>query len=137
MPGQKRAVLVRIVDGGVDVKCRRCLETPHVPQPVCDGAEVALHDTGQELVPVMLRHGAPTVVDDRDKAEQEGRQGAAAAQELQQPPAGEALVLQGTAPEGAAGQHGAEQRRVIGAQRSVKGQAAAADYEESGCGVQR
>ena len=29
----------------------------HVPQSVCDGAEVALHDAGHELVPVMLRHG--------------------------------------------------------------------------------
>ena len=52
---------------------------------MCDGAEVALHDAGHELVPVMLRHGAATVVDDRDKAEQEGGQGAAAAQELQPP----------------------------------------------------
>ena len=108
-----------------------------VPQPVCDGAEVALHDAGQELVPVMLRHTAPTVVDDRDKAEQEGGQGAAAAQELQPPVAGEALALQGAAPEGGAGQHGAEQRRVIGVQQSVQGQAAAADDENSGCRVQR
>ena len=116
---------------------RRSLEALRVPQPVCDGAEVALHDAGQELVPVMLRHTAPTVVDERDKAEQEGGQGAAAAQELQPPVAGEALALQGAAPEGAAGQHGTEQRRVIGVQQSVQGQAAAADDEESGCRVQR
>ena len=85
----------------------------------------------------MLRHGAPTVVDDRHKAEQEGGQGAAAAQELQPPVAGELLALQGAAPEGGAGQHGAEQRRVIGVQQSVQGQAAAADDEDSGCRVQR
>ena len=109
----------------------------HVPQSVCDGAEVALHDAGHELVPVMLRHGTPTVVDDRDKAEQEGGQGAAAAQELQPPVAGEALALQGAAPEGAAGQHGAEQRRVIWVQQIMQGQAAAADDEDSGCRVQR
>jgi hypothetical protein len=47
---------------------------------VCDGAEVALHDAGQELVPVMLRHGAPTVVDESDKAEQEGGRCSAAAE---------------------------------------------------------
>ena len=35
-----------------------------VPQSVRDCAEVALHDAGHELVPVMLRHGAPTVVDE-------------------------------------------------------------------------
>jgi hypothetical protein len=107
---------------------------------VCDGAEVALYDAGQELVPVMLRHGAPTVVDDRDKAEQEGGEGSAAAQELQPPDAGEPptpLGDLGAAPEGGAGQHGAEQRRVIGVQQSVQGQAAAADDEDSGCGVQR
>ena len=61
------------------MKHRRCLEALRVPQPVCDGAEVALHDADQELVPVMLRYGAPTVVDDSDKAEQQGGQGAAAA----------------------------------------------------------
>ena len=90
------------------VKRRRCLEVLCVPRPVCDGAEVALHDAGQELVPVMLRHGAPTVVDDRDKAEQQGGQGAAAAQQLQPPVAREALALQGAAPGRAAGQHGTE-----------------------------
>jgi hypothetical protein len=58
------------------------LEALRVPQPVCDGAEVALHDVGHELVPVMLRHTAPTVVDGRDKAEQEGGQGATAASAL-------------------------------------------------------
>ena len=91
----------------------------HVPQPVCDGAEVALHDAGQELVPVMLRHTAPTVVHDRDKAEQEGGQGAAAAQELQPPG------------------YGAEQRRVNGIQQKMQGRDPAADDEESGCGIQR
>ena len=96
----------------------------HVPQSVCDGAEVALHDAGQELVPVMLRHGAPTVVDDRDKAEQEGGQGTAAAQELQ---------LQELQPPG----YGAEQRRVNGIQQSMQGRDPVADDEESGCGVQR
>ena len=55
----------------------------------------------------------------------------------QPPVAGEALALQGAAPEGGAGQHGAEQRRVIGVQQSVQGQAAAADDEDSGCRVQR
>jgi hypothetical protein len=108
----KRAILVRAVDDGVDVKRHRCLEALRVPQPVCDGAEVALHDAGQELVSDMLRHGAPTVVDDRDKAEQQGGQGAAAAQQLQPLVAREALALQGAAPEAAperaAGQHGAE-----------------------------
>ena len=79
------AKAIRAVNGGVDVQRRRSLEALRVPQPVCDGAEVALHDAGQELVPVMLRHTAPTVVHDRDKAEQEGGQGAAAAQELQPP----------------------------------------------------
>ena len=134
---RKRAVLVRAVDDGVDVKRRRCLEALLVPQPVCDGAEVALHDTGQELVPVMLRHGTPTVVDDSDQAEQQGGQGAAAAQQLQPPVAREELALQGAAPKRAAGQHGAEQHRVTGVQQSVHGQAAAADNEKSGCGVQR
>ena len=104
---------------------------------MCDGAEVALHDAGQELVSVMRRHGAPTVVDDRDKAEQQGGQGAAAAQQLQPPVAREVLALQGAAPEGAAGQHGAEQRRVIRVQQSMHGKAAAADDENSRCGVQR
>jgi hypothetical protein len=134
--GRKRTILVRAVIGGVDVKRRRCLEALHAPQPVCDGAEVALHDAGQELVPVMLRHTAPTVVNDRDQAEQQSGQGAAAAQELQPPVAGEALALQGAAPDGGVGQHGAEQRRVIGLQQSMHGQAAAADDEKSGCGDQ-
>ena len=88
-------------------------------------------------MPVMLRHCAPTVVDDIDKAEQQGGQGAAAAQQLQPPVAGELLALQGAAPERAAGKHGAEQRRVIGVQQSMHGKAAAADDEKSGCGVQR
>ena len=118
------------------MKRRRCLEALLVPQPVCDGAEVALHDTGHELVHVMLRHDAPTVFHDRDKAEQQGGQGAAAAQQLQPPVAREALALQGAAPERLAGQHGAEQRRVIGVQQRMHGQAAAADDEKSGCGVQ-
>ena len=61
------------------MKRRRCLEALRVPQPVCDGAEVTLHDAGHELVSVMLRHGAPTVFHDRDKAEQQGGQRAAAA----------------------------------------------------------
>ena len=86
---------------------------------LCDDAEVALHDAGHELVPVMLRHGAPTVVDDRDKAEKQGGQGAAAAQQLQPPVAREALAPQGAAPERAAGQHGAELRPVIGVQQSM------------------
>ncbi len=85
----------------------------------------------------MLRHGAPTVVDDRDKAEQQEGQGAAAAQQLQPPVAREVLALQGAAPKGAAGQHGAEQLRAIGLKQSMQGQAAAGDDEESGCGVQR
>jgi hypothetical protein len=110
----------------------RSLEALHAPQPVCDGAEVALHDAGHELVPVVMRHGAPTVVDDRDKAEQQGGQGAAAAAVLQLPVAREVLALQ----EGA-GQHGAEQRRVIGVQQSMHGKAASADDEDSRCGVQR
>ncbi len=107
-------------------------------------AEIAFHDAGQELVPVMLHNGVPTVVDDREKAEQEGRQGAAAAQQLQPPVAaalqlplaGEVPALQGAAPERAAEQHGAEKRRLIGVQQNMHGQAAAADDEKSGCGVQ-
>ena len=55
----------------------------------------------------------------------------------QPPVAREVLALQGGAHEGAAGQHGAEQRRVIGVQQSVQGQAAAADDENRGCRVQR
>ena len=37
----------------------------HVPQSVCDGAEVALHDAGHELVPVMLRHALWSMTETR------------------------------------------------------------------------
>jgi hypothetical protein len=84
-----------------------------------------------ELVPVMLRHGAPTVVDDRDKAEQEGGQGATTAQQLQPPVTREVLALQGAVLEGEAGQHGAEQRRVNGIQQSMQGWDPAADDERA------
>jgi len=55
----------------------------------------------------------------------------------QPPVAREVLALQGAAPEGAAGQHGAEQRRVIGVQQSMHRKPAAADDDNSRCGVQR
>jgi hypothetical protein len=57
--------------------------------------------------------------------------------QLQPPVAREVPALQGAAPEGAAGQHGAEQRRVIEVQQSMHGKAAAADDDNRRCGVQR
>jgi hypothetical protein len=96
-------------NGGVDMERRRSLEALHAPQPVCNGAEVELHDADHELVPVMLRHGAPIVVDDSDKAEQQDARGADTVGQLPPLVAKEVLALQGAAPEGAAGQHSADQ----------------------------
>ena len=50
------------------------------PQPARDAAEVALHDADHVHV---LNAGATAVVDNSGQAKQQGRQGAAAAQQLQ------------------------------------------------------
>jgi hypothetical protein len=57
-----------------------CLPALHQPKPARDAAEVALHDADHVHV---LNAGATAVVDNSGQAKQQGRQRAAAAQQLQ------------------------------------------------------
>jgi hypothetical protein len=102
-----------------------------VPKPVRGAAEVALDGTDGRSV---LCAGAPAAVDNSDEADQQGRQEAAAAQQLQPLTAKESLVLQRHTCEGALRQHDPQQRVVL---HNARRQAAAAGDDKSRCGAER
>ena len=96
-----------------------------VPKPVRDAAEVALD--GADDVSVLCA-GAPAAVDNSGEADQQGGQGAAAAQQLQPLAAKESLVLQRHTCERALRQHGPQQRVVL---QNARRHAAAAGGDKS------
>jgi hypothetical protein len=104
------------------------LDALHGPKSVHDAAEVALHDADQMHV---LNAGATAVVDNSDQAKQQGRQWAAAAQQLQPFVAQVNLVLHRSAYTPALRQHGPKQRRPL---HNKSRHAAAPEHDESGCG---
>jgi hypothetical protein len=99
------------------------------PKPVRDAAEVALD--GPDDVSVLCA-GAPAGVDNSGEADQQGGQGAAAAQQLQPLAAKESLVLQRHTCERALRQHGPQQRVVL---QNARRHAAAAGGDKSRCGA--
>ena len=99
------------------------------PKPVRDAAEVALD--GADDVSVLCA-GAPAAVDNSGEADQQGGQGAAAAQQLQPLAAKESLVLQRHTCERALRQHGPQQRVVL---QNARRHAAAAGGDKSRCGA--
>ena len=101
-----------------------------MPKPVRDAAEVA--PDGADDVSVLCA-GAPAAVDNSGEADQQGGQGAAAAQQLQ-----ELSVLNRHPCERALRQHGPQQRVVLHTAHShtIK-YAAAAEDEKSRCGTER
>ena len=82
----------------------------NIPQPARAAAQVALHDAGHVHV---LNAGATTVVDNSGQAKQQGRQGAAAAQQLQPLLAQVQLALQRRTCTPALRQHGPQERRSL------------------------
>ena len=96
-----------------------------------DAAEVALD--GADDVSVLCA-GAPAAVDNSGEADQQGGQGAAAAQQLQPLAAKESLVLQRHTCERALRQHGPQQRVVL---QNARRHAAAAGDDKSRCGAER
>jgi hypothetical protein len=95
------------------------------PKPVRDAAEVALD--GPDDVSVLCA-GAPAAVDSSGEANQQGGQGAAAAQQLQPLAAKESRVLQRHTGERALRQHGPQQRVVL---QNARRHAAAAGGDKS------
>ena len=94
-----------------------------------DAAEVALD--GADDVSVLCA-GATAAVDNSGEADQQGGQGAAAAQQLQPLAAKELLVLQRHTCERALRQHGPQQRVVL---QNARRHAAAAGGDKSRCGA--
>ena len=94
-----------------------------------DAAEVALD--GADDVSVLCA-GAPAAVDNSDEADQQGGQGAAAAQQLQPLAAKESIVLQRHTCERALRQHGPQQRVML---QNARRHSAAAVDDKSRCGA--
>ena len=103
-------------------------------QPECGAAEDTPHDAVNDLV---LRDDVSAAAVNSRQTHQQRRQRAAAAQQQQPLAAKEALALQRREHGRALGQHGPDQRRVVGAQEHAQRQAAAADDEKGGCGAQQ
>ncbi len=99
--------------------------SPLGPKPVRDAAEIALD--GPDDVSLLCA-GAPAAVDNSGEADQQGVQGAAAAQQLQPLAAKELLVLQRHTCERALRQHGPQQRVVL---QNARRHAAAAEGDKS------
>jgi hypothetical protein len=102
-----------------------------VPKSVSDAAEVALD--GADDVSVLCA-GVTAAVDNSGEADQQGGQGAAAAQQLQPLAAKESPALQRHARERALRQHDPQQRVVL---QNARRHAAAAEDEKSRCGAER
>jgi hypothetical protein len=104
--------------------------SPLGPKPVRDAAEVVLD--GPDDVSVLCA-GASAAVDNSGEADQQGGQGAAAAQQPQPFAAKESLVLQRHTHERALRQHGPQQRVVL---QNARRHAEAAKGEKSRCGAE-
>ena len=98
------------------------------PHPARDATKVALRDADHVHV---LNAGATAVVDNSGQAKQQGRQRAAAAQQLQPLLAQVNLVLQRRMCTPALRQHGPQQLRPL---HNLSRHAAAPEHDKSGCG---
>ncbi len=99
------------------------------PKSVRDAAQVALDGADDVYV---LYAGATAAVDKIGEADQQGGQGAAAAQQLQPLAAKESLVLQRHTCERALRQHGQQQPVVL---QNARRHAVAAGGDKSRCGA--
>ena len=109
---------------------RHCLHA--FPQPERDAAEVALHDADHGVL--VLSAGAATAVYNSGQARQQGRQGAAAAQQLQPLLAQVNLVLQRRKCTPALRQHGPQDHRPL---HNMSRHAAAPEHDKSGRGGEK
>ena len=98
------------------------------PQPAGDAVQVATHDADRVHV---LNAGVTAVVDNSGQAKQEGRQRAAAAQQLQPLLAQVNLVLQRRMCTPALRHRGHQQRMPL---HNTSRQAAATEDDKGGCG---
>jgi hypothetical protein len=113
------------------VNLHRCLHALHEPKPAHDAAEVALHEVDHVHV---LNAGATAVVENSGQAKQQGRQRAAAAQQLQPFVAQVNLVLHRRAYTPALRQHGPQHRRLLHKLNNMSRHAVAPEHDKSKCG---